>query len=63
MVLKMDHRNVWAVLACVYLRWVYLSLRLTFVCPSNFALLIDVVLAWVIPQAEPEPRIQEQVIY
>lgn len=44
-------------------RWVNLSLRLTFVCPSNFALLIDVVVSWVIPEAEPKPRIQEQVIY
>lgn len=44
-------------------RWVNLSLRLTFVCPSNFALLIDAVLSWVIPKAEAEPRIQEQVIY
>lgn len=64
MVLKMEHRNVWASFGLSIIeRWVYLSLSLIFVRPSNFALLIDVVLAWVIPEAEPKPRIQMQIIY
>lgn len=59
MVLRIEHRNVWAVFGlCIIKRWVYLSLSLAFVYPSNLALLIDAVSALVLPEEEPKPRIQ-----